>query len=147
MWLFRHRLVVRFRDCDPLGHVNHAVYLTYFEQARFMLWRVQLDFVVRSDGGPLRDASTPGFILAHAEVDYRAQARYGDELEVRLSLEGVGRTSFTYAYDLVDVATDRLVATAKTILVLFDYGAQKPVPIDAELRARLATVYTENHLT
>ncbi len=139
MWLFRHRLVVRFRDCDPLGHVNHAVYLTYFEQARFMLWRAQLDFVARPAGGQPLDASSPGFILARAEVDYRAQARYGDELEVRLKLEGVGRTSFTYAYDLVDVATGRLVATARTVLVVFDYGAQKPVPIEADLRARLAT--------
>jgi acyl-CoA thioester hydrolase len=139
MWLFRHRLVVRFRDCDPLGHVNHAVYLTYFEQARFMLWRAQLDFVVRSDGGRIPDRSKPGFILARAEVDYRAQARYGDELEVRLRLDGIGRTSFTYGYDLVDVATDRLVASAKTVLVLFDYSAQQSVAIDPELRARLAT--------
>jgi acyl-CoA thioester hydrolase len=137
MWLFRHRLVVRFRDCDPLGHVNHAVYLTYFEQARFMLWRAQLDFVVRSEGGQVED-SRPGFILARAEVDYRAQARYGDELEVRLKLDGIGRTSFTYGYDLVDVASERLVASAKTVLVLFDYGAQKPVAIDPDLRERLA---------
>jgi acyl-CoA thioester hydrolase len=138
MLLFRHRLVVRFRDCDPLGHVNHAVYLTYFEQARFMLWRAQLDFVVRSEGGQL-DTSKPGFILARAEVDYKAQARYGDELEVHLNLEGFGRTSFTYTYDLVDAPTGRLVAMARTVLVLFDYGAQKPVPIETDLRARLST--------
>jgi acyl-CoA thioester hydrolase len=147
MRLFRHRLIVRFRDCDPLGHVNHAVYLTYLEQARFMLWRAQLDFVVPSIGGARQATSKPGFILARAEVDYRAQARYGDELEVRLNLDGIGRTSFTYAYDLVDVATDRQVAAARTVLVLFDYDAQKPVPIDADLRARLATPATESHLT
>jgi len=138
MLLYRHRFVVRFRDCDPLGHVNHAVYLTYFEQARFMLWRAQLGFVVQSAGGRL-DTSRPGFILARAEVDYKAQARYGDELEVRLRLDGIGRTSFTYSYDLMDAAADRLVAAARTVLVLFDYGTQKPVPIDADLRARLAT--------
>ena len=28
---FAHRLDVRFRDCDALGHVNNAVYLTYLE--------------------------------------------------------------------------------------------------------------------
>ena len=39
--MIRHRLQVRFRDCDPLGHVNNAVYLTYLEQARFNLWREQ----------------------------------------------------------------------------------------------------------
>lgn len=139
--LFRHRLTVRFRDCDPLGHVNHAVYLTYCEQARFMLWRSQLDFVVRPSAA-LRaggEAGRPGFILARAEVDYRAQVRYGDELEVRLSLERIGRTSFTYTYDLHDVTTNLLVAHASTVLVLFDYCQQKPVPIDEALRAKLAT--------
>ena len=40
--LQRHRLVVRFSDCDPLAHVNNAVYLTYLEQARITLWRAQL---------------------------------------------------------------------------------------------------------
>ena len=39
MPLFRHRLTVRFRDCDAMGHVNHAVYFTYMEQCRFALWR------------------------------------------------------------------------------------------------------------
>ena len=51
--LISHRLMVRFRDCDPLGHVNNAVYLTYLEQARFTLWRQQIGFVARpvSEGG------------------------------------------------------------------------------------------------
>ncbi|MBK6404207.1 MAG: thioesterase family protein [Holophagales bacterium] len=30
---------VRFRDLDAMGHVNNAVYLTYFEQARLAFWR------------------------------------------------------------------------------------------------------------
>jgi acyl-CoA thioester hydrolase len=108
--LYRHRVVVRFRDCDQLGHANHAVYLTYLEEARFTLWRKQLNFVVRGPGET--QSGRPGFILARAEVDYRAQARYGDELEVRLSLDGIGRTSFTYRYELIELTSERPVATA-----------------------------------
>lgn len=135
--LIRHRLQVRFRDCDPLGHVNNAVYLTYLEQARFNLWRAQLGFVARvaSDPGP----RGVGFILARVEFDFRAQSHYGDELEVRLSLEGFGRTSFTYTYEIRDVATGALVATARTVLVRFDYDAQRPAPLDDAIKARLAT--------
>jgi acyl-CoA thioester hydrolase len=136
--LFRHRLTVRFRDCDPLGHVNHAVYLTYLEQARFTLWRQQIGFVVRTSGGQQAGPAGPGLILARAEIDYRAQARYGDELEVRLSLDAIGRTSFTYSYEIMDVPTGRLVAAARTVLVHFDYLAEKAVPIDEGLRAKLA---------
>ena len=31
---FVHEEQVRFRDLDPMGHVNNAVFLTYLEQAR-----------------------------------------------------------------------------------------------------------------
>ena len=58
--LISHRLTVRFRDCDPLGHVNNAVYLTYLEQARFTLWRAQIGFVARpvSEGGQRGEGSS-----------------------------------------------------------------------------------------
>src|SRR4029453_1676935 len=39
MWKFEHEVEVRFCDCDPLGHVNNAVYLSYLEAARFSWWR------------------------------------------------------------------------------------------------------------
>ena len=134
--LLRHRLVVRFNDCDPLGHVNNAVYLTYLEQARFALWRDQLGYVARAAGaGGSRGV---GFILARAEIDFRAQARYGDELEVRVRLADVGRSSFAYEYEVVAIATGGVVASARTVQVRFDYDAEKPVPIDDTLRERLA---------
>jgi acyl-CoA thioester hydrolase len=133
--LLRHRLVVRFSDCDPLAHVNNAVYLTYLEQARITLWRAQLGAWPRpmAEGG-----RREGFILARAELDFRAQAREGDELEVRLALAGFGRTSATYDYQIVDVASGRIVAEAKTVQVWIDYDAGRPVPLTDALKARLS---------
>ena len=136
MLLITHRLQVRFSDCDPLGHVNNAVYLTFLEQARFNLWRAQLGFVAKSqtEGG----ARGLGFILARVELDFRAQATYGDDLDVKLSLDGFGRTSFTYSYEIVNAATGQLVATAKTVLVRFDYDTQKPTVLDDAAKAQLS---------
>jgi len=134
--LIRYRLRVRFSDCDPLGHVNNANYLTYLEQARIVLWGKQLGWTSRriSLGGPRGE----GFILARAEVDFRAQAHDGDELEVRLWLSGFGRSTATYEYEVVDLTDRRLVATAKTVQVWFDYDAGKSVPITDELKAVLS---------
>ena len=132
MLLLSHRLVVRFRDCDALGHVNNAVYLTYLEQARFTLWKAQLG------RRPGQDRA-PGIIMARVEIDYRSQVRYGDELEVRVMLDAVGRTSFTYAYEVIDTLDGRVVAQAKTVQVHFDYERNTPVVIDDELRARIST--------
>ena len=123
-WLIRLRQQVRFRDCDPLGHVNNAVYLTYLENSRFALWKAQ---------------GVEGVILARAEVDYRSQSRYGDELEVRVRLEGFGRSSFRYAYEIVDLPTGRLVVAAKTVQVHFDYVKQVPMPLSEDTRLKLQT--------
>jgi acyl-CoA thioester hydrolase len=128
--IFSHRLEVRFRDCDPLGHANNAAYLTYLEQARFSHWRGLWGF---GDAG-LRDE--PGVILAHAEIDFRMPARFGDVLEVRIGLAGIGKTSFTYEYEVVD-EQDRMVATAKTVQVMYDYRASRPMPIPDAIRAKL----------
>ena len=135
--LLRHRLVVRFSDCDPLGHVNNAVYLTYLEQARITLWRAQAGHLWR-DRSPVEGSRGVGFILARAEVDFRSEAHDGDELEVRLSLAGFGRTSATYDYEIVHVASGRLVAAAKTVQVWYDYDAGRPVPIPDGTRTQLS---------
>lgn len=131
--IYRHSLEVRFRDCDPMGHVNNAAYLTYLEQARFAHWR---DVWGHSFEG-LPDG-TPGVILARAEIDYRLPARYGDVLEVRIGLERIGRTSFTYLYEVVD-QKGRLVANARTVQVMYDYAIGKPAPLSEELKAKLGS--------
>jgi acyl-CoA thioester hydrolase len=129
--VFSHRIEVRFRDCDPMGHVNNAVYLTYLEQARFAHWRALWGFTLEA-----LPEGAPGVILARAEVDYRAQAHYGDTLEVRIGLVAIGRTSFTYEYEVVDAAGG-LVAAARTVQVMYDYRTARPVPVPVEIRARL----------
>lgn len=129
--LFSHRLEVRFRDCDPMGHVNNAVYLTYLEQARFSHWRALWGFRQRDLPSPV-----PGVILARVEIDYRSQARDGDRLEIRIGLSAIGRTSFAYDYEIVD-DQGTLVATAKSVQVMYDYAAGRPVPVPAEIRDML----------
>lgn len=130
---FIHRLEVRFRDCDSMGHTNNAVYLTYLEQTRFAHWRSLWGF-----GTPQLAPGLPGVILARVECDYRRPATYGDLLEVRMTVSEVGRTSFRYEYEIVD-QEGRTVLTAKTVQVMYDYATEKPVPIPDDIRALLAT--------
>jgi acyl-CoA thioester hydrolase len=129
---FSHRLEVRFRDCDAMGHTNHAVYLTFLEQARLAHWRALWDFGRTPAPGEL-----PGVILARVEADYKRPTRFGELLEIRLSVGDIGRSSFRYDYEIVD-AEGRTVLTAKTVQVMYDYTANRPVPIPDWIRALLA---------
>jgi acyl-CoA thioester hydrolase len=128
MWRFEHELEVRFRDCDPMGHVNNAVYLTYLEAARFAWWRNAF--------GPsgLKDH---GFIVARVEVDFRKPALPGDRLLVRLRVDAMGKSSFTVAYEILNARTRELVADARSVQVAYDYANARPVPLSDDLRARL----------
>ena len=127
--IYSHRLEVRFRDCDPLGHANNAVYLTYLEQARLLCWRELWGF-------GSADSTVPGVIMARAEIDYRIPANYGQTLEIRIALAAIGRTSFTYDYEIVD-ERNRMVASARTVQVMYDYATAKPVPIPDDIRQKM----------
>ena len=115
-----------------MGHVNNAAYLTYLEEARFHHWRAS-GLATRT----LESGDIPGVIVARAEIDYRRAAKHGDVLRIHLGIAAIGRTSFTYEYEIED-QSGALVATAKTVIVRFDYAAGKPVPISEELRRELA---------
>src|SRR5205085_6547444 len=127
-WAYRHRLVVRFRDCDAMGHVNHAVYFTYFEQSRLTWWH--------SLGG---GAGFPGAAtnIVHAECDYRAPAFVHDELEVRLMLKGIGRSSVTLGYEIVNLATEQKLAEGTTVNVTLDPDTRQTIRVPDATRALL----------
>ena len=125
---FRRRLQVRFRDCDPMRHVNNAVYFTYLEQARFAYWR---DVI----GVPHSDERS--FILARAECDYRSAALPGEWLDVWIRTASIGRSSFAFEYEIVSCADSRMVATARSVQVMFDYTANRPLPVPDEVVATL----------
>ena len=125
--VYRHRLSVRFRDCDAMGHVNHAVYFTYFEQCRLTFWREQT-------GAPSPHARV---IIARAECDYRAPAHFGDELEISVRVAAIGRSSFTLGYEIVQVATGTLVAVGSTVMVSYDYEKGESTPLPKATRSLL----------
>jgi acyl-CoA thioester hydrolase len=116
--VFEHEVSVRWRDGDGLGHVNHAVFLTYLEEGRDA-------FYMRALG---RD---PHYVVARVEIDLRAEIRLADRrLQVRIEVERVGTTSLT--------TRETIVAEARVVTVLWDAAARKPVPFAADERTRLA---------
>jgi acyl-CoA thioester hydrolase len=123
--IFEHQVGVRWRDVDALGHVNHAVFLTYLEEGRDA-------FYVQALG---RD---PHYVVARVEIDMRAEVRYTDrQVRVGIEVERVGTTSLT-TRETIRTPAGVTAAQARVVTVLWDASARKPMAFAADERARLA---------
>lgn len=113
---------VRFADTDALGHVNNAAYATYAELGRIALMRR----VSWDQGGP---------ILARIAIDFHAQVRLGSQVVVTTEVTRIGRTSVGLHQEVL--ADGERAATVESVVVWFDYDAQRPVPVPDHVRTVL----------
>src|SRR4051812_1997331 len=97
-----------FRDVDAFGHVNNAVYLSYFEWARARMW-----FDLTGAAGRPTDI---GFIVARAEIDFIAQIGL-EPVEIRVRVAEMRNTSFDTVYE-IRLDDGKLAATGKVVVVL-----------------------------
>lgn len=118
----------RYNDYDDRGHVNNAVYLTYFELARAQAWRAA------------SEDQDESFILADARVSYRSPALPGDPLAVDITTSEVRNKAWVWSYRIVDERDERLVAEGQTTQVMYDYDRRATVPIPDSLRVALTRV-------
>jgi acyl-CoA thioester hydrolase len=125
----RFRLETRYADYDTKGHVNNAVYLTYFEVARARAW---LDAVVGSADAP--------FILAEATVRYVRPAMIGVPLDIEVRTSEVRNKAWVWQYRILDARDDAVVAEGQTVQVMYDYEARRSIDIPADVRAGLSNV-------
>jgi acyl-CoA thioester hydrolase len=122
---FEHPVEVRWRDVDALGHVNHAVFVTYLEEGRDAFYSHVL-------GGE------PSYVVARLEVDLRAEVRYDDRrVTVRIEVERLGTTSLT-TRETILTPSGETAAEARVVTVRWDSGHRKPVPFGEAERARLS---------
>ena len=118
---------VMFRDLDLFGHVNNAVFFTYFEWARTLLWFELMES---------RDPREIGFIVARAECDFKAQIEL-EPIEIAVRISAMRNTSLDFVYELRKSRGGQIAATGKVVVVLFDWAKQSKVPIDDELRRKV----------
>jgi acyl-CoA thioester hydrolase len=124
----RFSLQTRFNDYDSKGHVNNAVYLTYFELGRVQAWLAA--------GGEVDG----DFILAEAKISYRSPALMGDPLDLEVTTSEIRTKAWVWRYRILDPRDERVVAEGETVQVMFDYEARRTVPIPPAIREGLARV-------
>jgi YbgC/YbaW family acyl-CoA thioester hydrolase len=99
------RIATRWPDFDALGHLNHAVYHVYCDEAR--------DAVLRATVGDIEQWPN---VVVHATIDYREEIPLGTrEVVVRTRIVDVGRSSVRFVHDVGDGA-----AEVSAVLVAWD---------------------------
>ncbi|MGE5414153.1 MAG: acyl-CoA thioesterase [Syntrophomonadaceae bacterium] len=125
---------VPYGDIDAMGHLNNVAYLRYLEWARQKYW-----LAMRGTG----DLWQIDFVVARAEIDYRASAHMGDVLEIEIHVTRMGTSSFDFAYRLTG-PDGRLVAEAKTTQVCYDWETRASKPLSDERRREIEAFEAAN---
>jgi len=127
---FKLDIDVRFRDLDALGHVNNAVYFTYFEEGRKSFF---------DNLYPERDLYDFRFILAHIRCDFIKPATLKDRLTMHMTVGDIGRKSFKLYYELTDRNDNEVVfAKAESVQVCYDYKSSETIQVSDELKQQLS---------
>ncbi|MDT7842254.1 acyl-CoA thioesterase [Streptomyces justiciae] len=112
---------LRWADMDAYGHVNNVVFLRYLEEAR-------IDFLFR----PEKDFKQ-GSVVARHEIDYKRQLVHRHTpVAIELWVTEIRAASFTIAYEVKD--EELVYVRASTVIVPFDFEAQRPRRITSEER-------------
>lgn len=117
---FFHRtaIEIRFRDLDPLKHVNNAVFNTYFEEARIRFIESVPELKTSMEQGF-------SFVLAHIDLKYVKPVFYQEKLTVCSSVQSLGNTSVSTVQAIFN-QDDELKAFAITRGVWYDVENKQP---------------------
>jgi acyl-CoA thioester hydrolase len=123
---FLTRDKLRYGDTDRQGHVNNAVYATFFETGR-------VDMLIA--GGADLMGETGAFVLARLTIDFRREINWPGEVEIGTRVLAVGRSSLRLEHALFDQGA--WAASGESVVVLTDTLTRRSKPFSDAARAWL----------
>jgi acyl-CoA thioester hydrolase len=134
--VFEHHLRVAASDCTVGNHVYYSRYLDWLEVARNEL--------MRAIGHPFPALMESGIMLPaiKAQLQYRGAARFDDRVVVRLWIAEISRIKITFAADIVNAGTGKVLVSATTVHActdLTDKPHRLPLDLQHALQSRVRT--------
>ncbi|MER2604507.1 MAG: thioesterase family protein [Siculibacillus sp.] len=116
---------LRYGDTDRQGHVNNAVFATFFETGR-------VEMILGENA-----LAEPGqsFVLARIEIDLLAEILWPGTVEIGSRVTRIGRSSI--GIEQVLFQNERPCARATSVVVLVDDATRRSTPFSAAALARL----------
>ena len=119
---------VQWGDQDLFKHVNNAIYFRWFESSRVEYWH---------KSGLFEALKGPGYgpILASVTCNYKRQIKFPDTVSIGTKVSKMGNSSATLEHAVFSAANNAIAATGVSVIVMYDYQSQHPVPISDELKS------------
>ena len=128
----RHRMRVRYAECDPQGIVFNARYLEYLDHGMTELLRAAL-----GSYDNLRNEHGVDLVVAEVGIRFRAPLRFDEEFELAISVSSLGRTSMNTAIKVERIDGEPAAEGELRHVVIALEGTGK-TPIPEPVRAALS---------
>lgn len=121
---------MRFADVDILGHVNNVNQQHYFDLGKsdFFAWVLHLGSRWQREG----------LIMVSTRTDYKAQIFMDSSVCVTTRPVEIGNKSFRLFQQILDTETREVKTECTTVLVAFDFEAQRSIELPASWREKLS---------
>src|SRR5438477_2413970 len=127
--MFKTSILVRFGDLDAAG-------IAYYPNLVNFLHEAFEDFFAGHVGRPYPEVFRDGvgFPTVKVEMEFVSPVHYGDQVEIDVTVERVGRSSVQIRYD--GSVQGRPVFHARNVMVVVDMKDFRPTPLPAALREK-----------
>ena len=122
---------IRFQDVDRFDHVNNVTFAAYAESGRIEFLEHVAPASVLGDAR----AGDAFWVIARLTIEFREQTHYPGEIRVGTGVLDLGRSSVTLGQGLFE--GNRCVASAESVVVLFDGASHRSVPLPQAMRGAL----------
>jgi 4-hydroxybenzoyl-CoA thioesterase len=130
---FPTRIKVRFGDVDPAGLVYYPVIFHYAHIAMEEFFEDKFGISYSE----LMSRHRIGFPTVNTQSDFFTPLVYGDEVDVKVEVLKIGRTSLTLRYSMIRVSDGTLCSNVTNVHVAMDLEARRPIEITQDQRTAL----------
>lgn len=135
-FVFSMEYSVLYSDVNSANHLgaDRVLPIAMETQLRFIK---HLGF---ADATAFEDA---GLIMAHSEVQYLAEAQYGDQLKIELAADNFHAKSFELIYRILNLSKANEMARVVTTLLFFDYQHKRVIAVPEKFIERIDEVVAQ----
>jgi acyl-CoA thioesterase FadM len=130
---FSCEIPVRITDINYGGHVGNDTVLTIIHEARMQFFK-KIGYTEMNFGDT-------GMLMADVAIEFKSELFYGDVVIASVATGEISKVGFELLYKLEKQTGDtkKIVATAKTGMICYDYEKKKIVAVPEEARIKLTS--------